>query len=195
MPDIVLPGDIIATEEEAVPSDGTYLEDSNIYSLLTGVAKTSSSKAYVGGKLRDVQPFKSRMSVIGEVEENMRTVLFVKIAEQFINPVKYVALKSGKIVAKPGMLELPRAGDIVLAYIYASMKDNYVLDMRADEYGIVYAKCPYCDAELANPSKNVLECKSCKLTERKKVSLLYNNAAAIEQFLAKNNSVSQWKHQ
>ncbi len=195
MQEIVLPGDMIATEEEAVPSNGTYLEDGNIYSLLTGLAKTSNGRASIANRLKDVQPFKSRMSVLGIVEENLRTVLFVKIADQFIDPVKYVALKSGKVVAKPGMLALPSEGDIVLAYIYANMKDNYVLDMRADEYGIVYAKCPYCSGELANPSRNVLECKSCKLTQHKKVSILYNNAAAIEQFLAKSNSVSQWKHQ
>ncbi|MGC8587381.1 MAG: exosome complex RNA-binding protein Csl4 [Candidatus Micrarchaeia archaeon] len=186
---IAIPGEALAAEEEGIPSAGTYLEDGTIYSMLTGLPNIANMKVSIAKKLSDVATFNAGMYILGEIVDNLRTVLFVKISDYRQGSTKYVALKSGKIVAPKGRALVHfNVGDIILAYIYRNEKDNYILELRDPELGVVYSSCPLCNAFMKKVDQSALKCGECGYVDTTKVSSLYGDAKAIEAFLDKSNS-------
>lgn len=107
MPRLVMPGETLATEEEYVPSEGTFVEEGSIRASLIGNAVTDSSKMTVEGFGKPAKPFKSGMAILGLVTDDMRSVVFVRIDSFEDDAARYVALKDGKVIMpKPA----PRRG-------------------------------------------------------------------------------------
>ncbi|MEM0106715.1 MAG: exosome complex RNA-binding protein Csl4 [Candidatus Micrarchaeaceae archaeon] len=185
---IAIPGEALAAEEECMPSSGTYLENGTIYSMLIGMPKTEDMKVCIERKMNDAVTFKEGMYVLGEIVENMRTVIFVKISDYRLGSTKYIALKSGKIIAQKGGREHFGIGDIILAYIYRSEKDSYILELKGPELGVVYSLCNSCNGFMKQIDAYTLKCNECHSLTSTKVSRLYGNAKAIEEFLANSNS-------
>lgn len=97
--ELVLPGDRLSTEEEFIPQDGTFTEKGSIYAYLFGEEEIKDGAVNVIPKEKDVKTFKSGMYAIGEITDDLRTVMFVKLSNIENGHIVYVALKSGKYVA------------------------------------------------------------------------------------------------
>lgn len=201
MPLIVIPGEKLSTEEESMPGYGTFLEDGNVYSCLLGVKEIKDSSSYVKTDGKDIKTFSRRMMALGEVTDDLRSVMFLKIGNLEKDNVLYVALKSGKIIAKresPGPNRHDHnahaqhdegkpcgVGDIVLALIVGEDKDTYALGINLPECGVVYSECSMCGNLFSyDKNENALKCENCGYIEHnKKISTLYNNFDSINRLI------------
>ncbi len=198
---LVFPGDRIAMEEEGLPYSNTYAENGEIYAAAIGKPKAFDGKIGIDSK-HEVVGFERGMYVVGEITDDVKSVMFVKIDQLEMNGKVYVALKSGKIIIKDdsrgrgpphmrnrrdhGMPEAPqyKVGDIVLATILSAEGDTYLLGLRDRECGVIHAKCEFCNTPLV-PGDNpgVLYCTNCRHAERRKVSAMYNNLKDVITFI------------
>ncbi len=196
----VMPGEKLSTEEELEARYGTFLEDGYIYSYLFGEEIVEGGGVSVKAKQRDIRTFPKRMMILGAVTDDLRTVMFVKIGRHEAGNMVYVALKSGKILAKqdarpPGgygrrppergtAMKPCGVGDIVLAMIIGEDKDTYALGINTPECGVVYAECGMCGNPLSYDSNaRALKCSVCKHVEHRKISSLYGKTKEIEDLL------------
>jgi exosome complex RNA-binding protein Csl4 len=99
---LVMPGDKLAMEEEAVPSDNTYSEEGIIYSSIIGKVKIDSGKISVHSDVNEIRKVMKDMLVLATVTDDLPAVSFVKIGPMQVKGVKYIAIHDGKIlVPKP----------------------------------------------------------------------------------------------
>jgi len=201
---LVVPGEKIALEEEFNPGQNTYVENGVIYSSTFGiVSKADGAVSIVSGTGREIKIIDKGMLVIGNVTDDMRSVVFVELDTINVGHKEYLALKDGKIVldkprGRPAMgshgrdnrfhearEKLCGVGDTILAKVLYNDKDSYALGLIGDEYGVVYAKCAQCSGDMDyDRSARLLVCKECGATERRKVSALYGDAKAIRALFA-----------
>ncbi|MDE1868681.1 MAG: exosome complex RNA-binding protein Csl4 [Candidatus Micrarchaeota archaeon] len=202
---LVMPGDKIATEEEFLPGSNTYAEDGIIYAATTGRVKIADGKATVQTVARDIEKINRGMYIVGEVTDNMRSVMFVDIDTIYTKSKEFIAIKDGKIIIerqrpKPAFRErrgeAPRperpqapekdcgVGDIILAKVQYNDPDAYTLTLDDSDSGVIHSVCDRCGSELEyNSKENVLICKECKYNQPRKISPHYNNAKSVEKLL------------
>ncbi|EET90200.1 MAG: hypothetical protein LVQ97_01115 [Candidatus Micrarchaeales archaeon] len=202
--DIVMPGDRLSTEEEFLPSRNTYSENGQIYSLVVGRAKVNEGKMEVEPCGASIEKFHRHMYVVGEVVGELKSILFVKLDDIKIKDKTYIPSgKDGKILLPRDRPPNPRfrrdsrpqphheaeqkpcgLGDIILAKIAFVDEDTYALEVREEEGGVVYSRCPVCGGVMTLGQRHgELLCQNCKHREMKKVSPMYGNFAAIEKFI------------
>lgn len=205
MSDLVMPGEVLATEEEMAPSSGTFVEGGKIRSAVAGTPMREDSNVAVKCYGTEVGLFKRGMATTGLVTDDLRSVVFVRMNEMREDGSVYVALKSGKVVNPRPMSrfqgrgdrrggrdshERPqkplKVGDFIAARIIAEDNDVYTLSINMPEFGVVYAECEFCSTPLEyDSSSDALKCGACGHTEHKKVSTLYGDAKGVEELLKK----------
>ena len=197
-----VPGDMISTEEESMPSANTFTENGSIYASMSGRMQVIEGQAMVNNVRREIVSFTRGMYVLGEVTDDLHTIAFIKIADFKKGEKVYRAIKSGKIIIKnssgpsKGRNRLENhvptkafgVGDILLARITFDDNDSYALDFGSSELGVVYSKCEFCDRVLTRDG-NSLKCANCEQMVERKLSNLYRDSSALEEFLNKNNSI------
>ena len=199
---LMFPGDNLSTEEEFVSSRNTFIDNGNIHASVIGKTVVKDGTIMVESISKEIKSFYRGMYVLGEITDDLHTIVFVKIENFKKDKDVYISFKSGKIIMKShapnnrqrhdGHSENKTEykpfgiGDIILARITFDDKDVYTLDCGSSELGVVHSKCALCDASL-QLIDNVLHCSNCELDISKKTSIMYNNSVAIEEFLYKNN--------
>ena len=202
---LMFPGDNLSTEEEFVSSRNTFIDNGNIRASIIGRTIIENGSIMVEGISREIKSFYRGMYVLGEITDDLHTIVFVKIDNFKKDKDVYISFKSGKIIMK-SHAPSPRqqrnrdsegnkmenkpfgVGDIILARITFDDKDVYTLDCGSTDLGVVYSKCALCDALLMlNNDKTSLHCSNCEIDIGKKISSMYNNSVAVEEFLYKNN--------
>ena len=205
----MFPGDRLAMEEEGLPYSNTYAENGEIFAASIGRPKTFDGMIGIDSK-HEIVGFERGMYVVGEITDDAKSVMFVKIDPVEIGSREFVALKSGKIIMKDdsrgrgpprmhgreehGRPEAPqyKVGDVVLATILSAEGDTYLLGLRDRECGVVLANCEFCNTPLVpGESPGVLYCNNCKHPERRKVSSMYNNLESVIKFITGSKEVIQ----
>lgn len=206
---VVAPGDRLSTEEEYTPSNNTYVEDGVIYSAATGTKVIKDGSIRVEA-LREIRKFERGMYVLGQVSDNMKSVVFVTIDRISAKNKEYLPLKDGKIVirsSRPGFDRGPprggrfdrdrrgppppreseekpcKTGDTIIAKVIAEEGDTYVLGFGSPETGVIYAKCSICGGPLQKSERpEMLACMECRRLESRKLSMYYNKPAEIKNY-------------
>ncbi|HVC58447.1 MAG TPA: hypothetical protein VND15_03160 [Candidatus Acidoferrales bacterium] len=210
---MAMPGERLATEEEFVPGENTYVEEGVIFASAIGPVTTEGGKISVSQAGRKVRIVERDMVIIGTVTESAKSVLFVRIDDMNIDGKQYIAIKDGKILTKPkgpggprfrgrpergappeeGHREREEAqparpcniGDTVIARVQFNDKDSYQLTMDRPETGVIRSRCGVCGGELlCNEQRTQLTCTECGHDERRKISSLYNKSEEIKRMFA-----------
>ena len=200
---IVMPGDVLATEEEYIPGMNAHVENGHIYAAVEGTVSVEGGVISVRNPKKNVTPIKEGMYVIGLITDDIRTVQFVKLDDIVVGDKRFVAVKNGKIVAKrrsEGMssrqpLKEFAAGDVVLARVDSDREDTYELDTFGRELGVVNANCSLCGRPLRymeNDGK--LRCDACKRSEYRHTSAYYGDIEKIAEEI-KQHALSPVKRQ
>ena len=162
----------------------------------------------VSARGREIKIIDKDMLVIGTVTDDMKSVMFVKLADINIEKKDYLALKDGKIVApkprgpprygdrgdrgdrggnrfsNPKPQKMCGVGDTILARVQYNDKDSYTLSLFGRETGVIYAKCERCGGELDIKGENLLVCRDCNHRENRKLSEFYNKPQEITKLFA-----------
>lgn len=208
---MAMPGERLATEEEFVPGENTYVEEGVIYASAIGSVATDAGKISVRQKGRSIRLIDRNMLVLGTVVESAKSVVFVKIDDINLEGKEYLALKDGKIPSKPPRSgggprfrgrrdrEGPREqedseeapgkqcnlGDTIIARVQFNDKDSYQLIMDRPETGVIATRCGLCGGEVeCNEQRTALKCLECGHDEKRKISSLYNKSEEIKKLFA-----------
>lgn len=198
----VTPGEKIATEEEFASGDNTFVEEGVIYSAVIGNVTKTDGIVGVATTGREIKIIGKDMLVIGTVTDDMKSVMFVELDDINIEKKDYLALKDGKIVApRPPRFGPPDRGsnrfgggekqekpcgigDTILARVQYNDKDSYQLSFNGGETGVIYSKCDLCGGQMDQKDRNILACRECGHSARKKISDLYNKPEEIQKLFA-----------
>lgn len=199
----VMPGDRVAAEEEAEAGNNTFVDQGSVYAATMGKVALKDGRIDVVPFGRDIRRIERDTLVIGNVTDDMRSVIFVKIDDISSGNKEFLAMKDGKIVLpkpKPrfgrhgGADSRPRSrtpeklcgtGDTIVARVQYDDKDSYALGFDTPETGVVYAKCELCNSELDLDWKNgVLVCRECRHVEHRKISELYGKPEEVIKLFA-----------
>ena len=209
---MAMPGERLATEEEFVPGENTYVEEGTIFASAIGNVVADGGKISVKQVGRHIKLIGRDMLIIGTVVESAKSVLFVRIDDINVEGKEYLALKDGKILAKPPRSGGPRfrgrrergpegapereereeaptkpcnIGDTILARVQFNDKDSYQLAMDRPETGVIATRCGVCGGEVeCNEQRTALKCLECGHDERRKISSLYNRSEEIKRLFA-----------
>ncbi len=196
--EIVMPGDKLATEEEFLPSKGTFNENNYIYSLLIGDLLISRGKIGVKSKIKDIMCFDRGNMVLCKISDTLPSVLFADLSNIQVNEKYYIATKDGKIT-KPkyedrdvtskriNLLDY-NPGDLLLARIKYNDDDSYTLDITGEnELGVVLSLCDSCGNIMSYDEKlHMLVCNNCKHVKNKIISECYGDFNKVVSTLSSN---------
>ena len=96
--DFVIPGEKVATEEEFVAGNNTFVEEGVIYATVIGSVVKENGAVSVSAAGREIKIIDKDMLVLGTVTDDVKSVIFVKIDDINIDRKDYLALKDGKII-------------------------------------------------------------------------------------------------
>ncbi|MDE1810969.1 MAG: hypothetical protein KGH66_02935 [Candidatus Micrarchaeota archaeon] len=205
---MVVPGERLATEEEFVPGDNTYVEEGVIFASAMGSVVSEGGKISISQAGRSIKIIGRDMMVIGKVTESAKSVLFVEIDSINMQGKDYLALKDGKILAKPPRSGGPRfggrdrgdapreareetptrpciLGDTIIGRVQFNDKDSYQLTLDRPETGVISGRCSLCGGELScNEERTALICVDCGHVNKRKISSLYNKSEEIKRLFA-----------
>lgn len=179
--DIVLPGEILCTYEEYIPSDWTYVEEGYIKASIYGkiiiddkekTIQIESDNAPEHIKLNDLV-----ICHVTEVKQHKVLVTIKKIIgsnRDLITDYKgYVHISRATDDYVVSIHNLFKIGDIVEAKVIAVSKSGYVELTTADEsLGVIKAMCVNCRHFMYLNNDYKLSC-NCGLTDSRKISNKY----------------------
>ncbi len=190
----VVPGDPLASIEEYLPGEGTYVDEAMglVRSAVAGTARYD-----VVNKVVSVRPARRvRMpgpgsTVVGVVYGVRHDIVIVELYGQAeLQPRPRLLWEfSGKYSGAISIANIAdefikdthdyyRIGDVVVARAL-NRGNPYHLTTKAPQYGVVYAQCARCGAPLEPASQRTMRCPRCGNVEKRKVS-----AAAASQGIA-----------
>lgn len=175
---LVLPGEPVAVEEEAIPVAGVYVSgDGYLRSMVVGLATLDKYRKTV-----QVKPVGRRELVIkqgslveGVVVNVSEDVAIVKIysAENYrTNAIGllHISQISSEYVAD--IHEYVKPSDIIRAKVLNSMPP-YLLSIREPIAGVILAYCSHCGNYLYMQASGSLKCKGCGGQEKRKTAVGY----------------------
>ncbi|ADV64358.1 exosome complex RNA-binding protein Csl4 [Desulfurococcus mucosus] len=174
--DVVVPGEPLAVEEEAIPVQGAYLDSRGfIRSLVFGLKVFDKYRKQVYVKQVKTTGFVKPGSVVeAYVEAVSDDIAFLRIYSvegqgMSASGVLHVSQASNGFVQS--LLDVVRPGD----YVKAKVLNNsipYQLTLKEPDLGVVEAYCSVCGGLLYR-SGDVLVCSLCGNREKRKTSLSY----------------------
>ena len=175
---IVLPGDILCTEEEFISHTWTYVENGIVRALVIGkpIYDFLNRRVYVK-PIKDLRMPKSNDVVIGVVEQMRDEVAVVKFLGYDLNrPLKHVFrgvlhISQASETRIESLYDVIRLGDIVKVKILNNYIP-YVVTMKDPKLGVIIAYCSKCGAPLVK-EKDKLRCPECGNIEQRKIALDY----------------------
>lgn len=175
---VVLPGDLLAGEEEFIAEKGTYVERGEILSALMGTVVDNDRKIAVIPK-KETRKVAVGMEVYAVVNDLLDAMAFTEIihvvgAERRLAIGDPFAILHVKDI-KEGYVRSPkdevRIGDFILAKV-VDTKGTTMLSTKDSKYGVVKACCTRCRGFM-NLKDGKLVCPGCGNIERRKVSRDY----------------------
>jgi len=176
---LVLPGEKLGVIEEFIPGDGTYVEDGNIYSSITGQLSINTARREVHILPRAHQPLIPREGdiVTGEVtnvQEKTLTLRILQIGDAqlstFFTGVMHISDVSHGYVKT--MEDAFKAGDIVRARVISTKNREVHLSTQNGKLGVIQAFCVHCGNPLI-PQRNRLRCVRCNKIHDRKMTVDY----------------------
>lgn len=186
---LLFPGDIIASEEEYVAGDNTYIDDlGNIKSSRIGLLEINKDAKEVKIIASNKKP-QIKDIVYGFVSDVKDKVAIVKV-EKIINQnnERKVDRFSTALIFLPNISnsylddirDAIKIGDLVKGEIIEMKEDAYSLSLKSENLGVILAYCSKSKKEMKilfednkNKELKVLECKDTKIKEKRKVSNEY----------------------
>jgi exosome complex component CSL4 len=177
----VIPGDLIGTEEEYLPGEGTFTQGEGIFSTLTGEASEEARKLSVAQK-RPLRALGIGATIIGRVENVVEPIALVSMLmgegdERYGTNDEYAVLHASMI--KKGFVKNVRdeykIGDIVRAKIVDMRNGEMRLSTDADNLGAIKAFCASCRGPLKSEAA-ILKCEKCERKDNRKIASDYRKA-------------------
>lgn len=179
--ELVLPGEVLCTYEEYVPSDWTYVENGYIKASIYGKIKLDNiNKTISIDSINAPEHIKLNDVVIGHITEVKPHKALVTIKKILGNNREIVAGYKGYVhISKAtngyvsSMHELFKIGDIIEAKVITLLGSEYVeLTTAEDELGIIKAMCVNCRKFMKLSADNNLLCE-CGMIDTRKISKKY----------------------
>ncbi|MCY0868477.1 MAG: exosome complex RNA-binding protein Csl4 [Desulfurococcus sp.] len=173
---LVLPGEELAVEEEAIPAQGGYVDSRGIVRAFTpGLKVFDKYKKIVYVKtFKNPEAVKQGLIVEARVEAVLDDIAFLKIYDAGgrrveLPGVLYIAQASSTLIQS--LLDVVKPGDHVKARV---LNNNipYQLSIKEPGLGVIEAYCSICGG-LLYKSNDKLVCKTCGNIERRKISQDY----------------------
>ncbi len=182
MSDIVVPGEELCVIEEFVPGQYAYADaDGYVRALVLG-------RVVKDVKAHDikVEPIRNKLlprqgdivygKVVSIVNEKVAIVKILAVHENgTIVPLKHHCtglLHISQASNGPAsMKDIVGIGDVVRARIISTWGPPYLISIKAQNLGVIYALCPRCRVELRRRSDK-LQCPSCGMVIKRKVPLV-----------------------
>ncbi|MEM3411936.1 MAG: exosome complex RNA-binding protein Csl4 [archaeon] len=178
----VIPGDIISSAEEFLPSFGTYAENNLVYSSTIGELNldVQNHVAKVFSKTRIIKMQGKGLIVLGVISDVFKQAALVelfptKIKNSYCLPLAISAVIHIRNVANKyilNMREAFRVGDIVKARILEIEPTTVVLGTNEKNLGVIKAFCSNCRTPMIRSGYKV-KCPSCNSLENRKLSIDY----------------------
>jgi len=177
---IVVPGERVAVIEEYFASDNTYVSEGDIIAKVVGrvVADYEDRKIRVVGFKRAPLPKKgeSVYAVVTRIKDISATLSVFYIEDRKlellppITGILHVLNISTTYVRN--IYDALGYGDIVRAQVIVERPPPVILSLRGREYGVIYAKCPYCMRPLKKRGFT-LYCFNCRKNVKRKIAAQY----------------------
>ena len=175
----VVPGDRLGVIEEFTPGPGTYVEEGNIHSEVTGCTMLDSLNKQVS-----VYPLvqtatipKVGSIVTGQVLDvrNKQAVLRIfqigekKLSGFFTGMLHISGVSHGYV---DNMYDVCKTGDIMRAKVISTKNRAFFLSTAEKDLGVVYALCSRC-GQVLQPGNRGMGCSKCGNLESRKTSPNY----------------------
>jgi exosome complex component CSL4 len=175
MPNVVLPGDHLASIEEFEPGEGTSILAESVISARVGKVVTDMSKrtiAVVALKNKQDGLPVAGDTVIGIIESTSSSVAQVTIIA--INETKSSKELSGILYLREDRRfkfgPSVKAGDTVRAIITSTVNAIYHLSLECPYCGVLFTTCSNCGGTVVALSKNRIKCTECGNVEDRSLS-------------------------
>ena len=184
--DIAVPGEELCVIEEFVPGAYTYIDErGNVRATVTGVVKRDLKTHDI-----HVQPIKGRQLpsqgdiIIGKVVAMLNEKVAVikiyaiqrdngrlEILKHAYTGLLHVVQASDQPTPNTSIKDVVGIGDIVRARVISVKGPPFLLSMKGQNLGVIYAVCPYCRVELRRRGR-VLQCPSCGQIFKRKTPIV-----------------------
>lgn len=175
----VSPGEKLGVIEEFIPKSGTYVEEGNIYSALTGRLLIDLTKRELYISPRTHQPLipKEGDIIIGEVANVQEKTLSLKILQigntslstSFSGIMHISDVSQGYVKT---MNDAFKIGDIIRARVISTKNREIHLSTQNNKLGVIQAVCTNCGGLLIYQN-NHLKCERCNKIDKRKISVDY----------------------
>jgi exosome complex component CSL4 len=175
----VVPGDQLGVLEEFESGPGTYVEESVIYSSVTGSALMDfvNKKVSVYPETRILSVPKIGSIVIGQVSETQNKQATVRIFQVgnriisgFFSGLLHISDVSDRYVEK--MYDVCRTGDIIQAKVISNKNRVFHLSTNNKDFGVLYAFCSRC-GHMLSFGRTRMRCTECGNIEHRKIAKDY----------------------
>ena len=172
----VVPGDRLGVIEEFTPGPGTYVEEGNIHSEVTGCTLLDRLNKQVSVyPLVQTATFPQVGSIVtGQVLDvrNKQAVLRIfQIGEKklsgFFTGMLHISGVSHTYV--DNMYNVCKTGDIMRAKVISTKNRAFFLSTAEKDLGVIYSLCSLCGSEL-QPGNRGMGCIKCGTIERRKIT-------------------------
>ena len=183
----VMPGDPLASLEEYIPGEGTYIDESGglIRSAVAGIARFDAlNKVVVVRPVKRVRMPGPGATVVGVVFSVRHDLIVLELYGQVeLQPRPRLLWEfSGKYSGAVSIANIAdefikdtndyyRVGDVVLARTL-NRGNPYHLTTKQPQYGVIHAQCARCGAPLEPVNQRTMKCPRCGHVEKRKVSTL-----------------------
>ncbi len=183
----VLPGEELASIEEFIPGNGTYVDEE---AGVVRAAVRGTARYNMAARIVEVIPLKrlriprAGSSAVGMVMQVRHDVVLVELyGEVRLQPgPAWLYEYSGRFLGAIPISNISeeyvksiedyyRRGDIVLAKVLNNT-NPYHLTTVEPPYGVLYAECSRCGALLEPVNPRSMKCPKCGHVEKRKVSIL-----------------------
>ncbi|GAB6147618.1 exosome complex RNA-binding protein Csl4 [Stetteria hydrogenophila] len=182
----VVPGEALASIEEYIPGDGTYVDEEAglIRAAVAGVARldqrTRTLTVTPRKRLRRPGPGSSVLGLVTGIRNDLVLVDIygqLKVQGRLKWLWEFNGRFSGAITIAniadefvKDIYDYYRPGDIILAKTL-NWGSPYHLSTKEPQYGVVFAQCSRCGAPLQPLNQRAMKCPRCGAIEKRKVSI------------------------
>lgn len=175
--EFLLPGDDICVVEEALPGEGTYEEDGNIYASVTGTLFMDRKRRTVSIFPRVRKPLVPKKGdyIIGQadsVNKHMVALAVRYINGQTVEPTYSAIMHISQCTRSflDSMFDAIKEGDIVKGKIVDAHTIPIQFTTTYNNLGVIYALCSKCGESLRYLRRGMLKCDNCENVEPRKVA-------------------------
>lgn len=183
---MILPGDVLATIEEYIAGEGTYVDpQGHIRSSGVGISHIEGSVRVISVKAkrrwREVPVGSSVLAIVSSIRHDSVVAEIYGVLQLGSSPKWRYELESPRTALLPisqitgeyvkDIYDHYRVGDIILAKVVNAIPP-YHLTTKTPQYGVIYAHCSKCMSIMEPISSKSMRCPACGNVEQRKVSIL-----------------------